>query len=148
MRRDYFTLDVTIEEASTTRVTIDFDGPSGSFDERLTDDTGAPLTGNQLDIAYRLLGDSMEPDTAGVLGVTNRITGDFVLECNVDAGRIARFIEAAKKRDSDSTDRQYQFVLRANDRMVLSCDRDLFLVYSQNGELLRQHSLIPSGVEL
>lgn len=145
MRRDYFTLDVTNEEASATRVTIDFDGPSGSFDERLTDDTGAPLTGDQLDIAYRLLGDSMEPGTAGVLGVTNRITGDFVLECNADAGRIAQFIEAVRKQETDG---RYQFVIRANDRMVLSCDRDLFLVYSQNDDLLRQHSLIPSGIEL
>lgn len=138
MRRDYFTLDVTIEEGTKPRVTVYFDGPMESFEDRLR-----PLDTDQLDIAYRLLDDSMAVGESGVLAVTNRVTGDFILECNADAGTISRLVDAAKGNDGC-----YLFSIRGNGRELLSGDRSIFLVYSTEGDLLRQHSLIPSGVEM
>lgn len=138
MRRDYFTLDVTIEEETKPRITVNFDGPVESFEDRLT-----PLDAGQIDIAYRLLDDSMAVGESGVLAVTDRVTGDFILECNADAGTIARLVDAAKGNDGC-----YRFSVRSNERELLSGDRSIFLVYSTEGDLLRQHSLIPSGVEM
>jgi hypothetical protein len=138
MRREYFTLDVTIEEGTKPRITVDFNGPTDSFEDRLT-----PLDAEQLDVAYRLLDGSMATGESGVLAVTDRITGDFVLECNADAGTVARLVDAAKENDGC-----YRFRVSINSREILSCDRSVFLVYSTEGDLLRQHSLIPSGVEM
>jgi hypothetical protein len=139
MRRDYFTLDVTIEEGTKPRITVNFDGPAESFEDRLIS-----LDAEQLDIAYRLLDDdSMETGESGVLAVTNRVTGDFILECNADAGTISRLVDAAKGNDGC-----YRFSVCGKGRELLAGDRSIFLVYSTEGDLLRQHSLIPSGVEM
>lgn len=148
--RDYFTLDVTTGERAKPQVTVSFDGPSEQFMEQLGVDTGPgpSLDADRLDVSYRLHDDSMAPGTSGVFAVTDRVTGDFILECNADAGTIDRLVTAAREHDDSTTDGQYQFTLTVNEQEVLSCDRDLFLVYSTEDELLRQHSLIPSGVEL
>lgn len=148
--RDYFTLDVTTGERTKPQITVSFDGPSEQFMEQLGADTGpAPsLDSDRIDVSYRLHDDSMALGTSGVFAVTDRVTGDFILECNADAGTIDRLVTAAREHDDSTTDGQYQFTLTVNEQEVLSCDRDLFLVYSTEGELLRQHSLIPSGVEL
>jgi hypothetical protein len=138
MRRDYFTLDVTIGEQTKPRISVDYDGPTEPFEEQL-----APLDAEQLDVSYRLLDDSMATGTSGVFAVTDRITGDFILECNADAGTVSRLVDAAKENDGC-----YRFGVSITDRTVLSCDKSVFLVYSTEGDLLRQYSLIPSGVEM
>lgn len=148
--RDYFTLDVTTGERTKPQITVSFDGPSQQFMEQLGEDNGTvpSLDSDRLDVSYRMHDDSMAPGTSGVFAVTDRVTGDFILECNADAGTIDRLVTAAREHDDSTTDGQYQFTLTVNEQEALSCDRDLFLVYSTEGELLRQHSLIPSGVEL
>lgn len=149
MRRDYFTLDVTTGEETKPRITVNFDGPAESFEGRLADETGVALDAEQLDVAYRLHGDSMTAGESGVLSVTNRITGDFILECNAGAGTIVRLVNAARENNGNATDSgRYHFSVTINDRKAYSCDRNIFLIYNTEGDLLRQHSLIPSGVEL
>lgn len=148
--RDYFTLDVTTGDGTKPQITVSFDGPSEQFMEQLGGEngTGTALESDRLDVSYRMHDDSMAPGTSGVLAVTDRVTGDFILECNADAGTIDRLVTAAREHDDSTSDGQYQFTLTVNGHDAIACDRDLFLVYSTEGELLRQHSLIPSGVEL
>ena len=45
-----------------------------------------------------------EADTEGVVAVTNRVTGDFVLELNADAADVTRFVDAARAYGRDTDD--------------------------------------------
>ena len=158
MRRDYFELDVKqidwVETGGTPEkplVRIDFHGPEGTLTERLTDNEGELLDDAETDVAFRLQGDVDDPRATGVVSVTNRITGDFVLELNEDADDVLRFIRAAReygKSDADGRDGQYRVELRTDDGDTVVYEKRTFLVYDADGNLLRGHSLIPSGVEL
>lgn len=157
MRRDYFTLDVRnvdwVDSDSEPRqptVIIDFEGPSSTFRERLTGTKDELLDAGETDVAYRLQSSLEDPDAVGVVGVTNRITGDFILELNEDAENVLKFIRAARKYGKHTGDAEgrYHVEIRINGDHVVSYDKSTFLVYNNSGNLLRQHSLIPSGVEL
>jgi len=157
MRRDYFTLEAeNIDwidddgEPAQPQVTIDFDGPGTTLRERLTDVDGDLLAAEETDVAFRLQSPPDAEDATGVISVTNRTTGDFVLELNEDADDVLTFIRAARRygeHDPD-TDGRYGVTLRIDGEEILSYDKRTFLVYNDEGNLLRKHSLIPSGVEL
>ena len=156
MRRDYFTLEVRNvdwvedgDEAKKPTVIIDFEGPSSTLRERLTGTDDDLLDAEETDVAFRLQG-PMDGDAAGVVSVTNRITGDFVLELNQDADDVLKFITAAREygKESGDMDGQYHVEISINGDDLAEYDKSTFLVYNNEGNLLRQHSLIPSGVEL
>ncbi len=157
MRRDYFTLDVTnvdwVETDGTPAkptVEISFDGPGDELRDRLTGVDDEILAAEETDAAFRLKGPVDDPETIGVVSVTNRVTGDFILELNEDARGVLRFIKAARRfgqADNDE-DGSYLVHIDVNGDRLVSLDKQTFLVYDQEGSLLRQHSLIPSGVEL
>lgn len=157
MRRDYFTLDVrnvdwvdTDSEPRQPTVIIDFEGPASTFKQRLTGMGDELLTAEETDVAFRLQSSLEDPDATGVVGVTNRITGDFILELNQDAEDVLKFIRAARKYGKEAGDGtgRYHVEIRINGEHVISYEKSTFLVYNSSGNLLRQHSLIPSGVEL
>jgi len=157
MRRDYFQLDVdhvdwvdSDTDPEKPHVYIDFRGPEDSLRERLSGTDGELLDAEETDVAFRLQGDhERDPDAAGVVGVTNRITGDFVLELNEDAEDVLRFITAAREygRESDG-DGRYRVEIDLDGESLVDYEKETFLVYDADGNLLRRESLIPSGVEL
>lgn len=157
MRRDYFDLEVEhvewVDEGGEPRqpsVSIDFHGPDGLLRERLTGTEGKLLDGGETDVAFRLQdGDAEDPDAAGVVGVTNRITGDFVLELNETAADVLRFIRAAREYGrSDGGDGSYRVEISVSGDPLVTYEKETFLVYDSGGNLLRRESLIPPGVEL
>lgn len=156
MRRDYFTLDVsdvdwveTDGEPTRPRVVIDFHGPAEELRARFETPSGELLDADETDVACRLQGDVMDPDTEGVVSVTNRVTGDFIIELNEDADDILTFINAARRYgEQTDEDGHYHVSVRLDGTELTTYEKDTFLVYNVDGELLRQHSLIPSGVEL
>ncbi|WP_327051649.1 DUF5793 family protein [Halomicrococcus gelatinilyticus] len=157
MRRDYFTLDVenidwVDEDGSPSKptVTIHFEGPSSTLRERLTGPDGDLLDADETDVTFRLQESVDEPGATGVVSVTNRTTGDFILELNEEAEDVLRFIRAARtygQETSDTTGR-YHVEIAINGDDEVEYEKTTFLVYNREGNLLRQHSLIPSGVEL
>ncbi|WP_049924001.1 DUF5793 family protein [Halopiger djelfimassiliensis] len=155
MRREHFTLDVnnvdwveTDGEPSKPSVSIDFTGPSTMLRERLTGPDGDVLDAGETDVALRLQ-EPLGSDAAGVVSVTNRITGEFILELNEDADDVLRFIRAARGYgEAASDDGRYEVEITLDGDHFVSYDKRTFLVYDDEGNLLRQHSLIPSGVEL
>lgn len=136
MRRDYFTLEV-FERDELPSARIDFDGPDDRFTERLAED------GDAVDLAFRL---QKSPGAAdeGVLAVTDRMTGEFILELNAAVEDVFDLVAAARDGDEHS----YQFTVRVNGEPAFEAEKSTFLVYDHEGELLRERSLIPSGVEL
>jgi len=156
MRRDYFELDVEnvswVDEGESPekpQVRIDFHGPTEVLEGRLSDPRGGYLDASETDVAFRLQDALDDPDAAGVVSVTNRITGDFVLELNESADDVLSFIRAAREygRNADD-DGRYRVEVRIDGEEVVVYEKQTFLVYDADGNLLRSHSLIPSGVEL
>ncbi|SIR71917.1 DUF5793 family protein [Natronorubrum thiooxidans] len=156
MRREHFTLDVnnvdwveTNGEPSKPSVSIDFTGPATMLRERLTGPDGDVLEAAETDVALRLQG-PLGDDTAGVVSVTNRVTGEFILELNEAADDVLTFIQAARGygEEATETDGRYEVAISLDGDQFVSYDKRTFLVYDDEGDLLRQHSLIPSGVEL
>ncbi len=156
MRREHFTLDVsnvdwveTDGEATQPTVAIDFTGPETMLRERLTDPDGDPLGAEATDVALRLQGPLGDHDTVGVVSVTNRVTGDFILELNETASDVLQFIRAARGYGKAASDEgRYQVTITIDGEPFVEYEKRTFLVYDDDGNLLRQHSLIPSGVEL
>jgi hypothetical protein len=156
MRRDYFELEVEnvdwVEADGTPSqptVHIDFHGPEGMLRERLTGHDGELLEASETDVSYRLHDDIETDGAAGVVAVTNRHTGDFVLELNQNADDVRRFIRAAREYGASGDDEgQYRVHISIDGEGVVSYDKRTFLVYDTEGNLLRGESLIPSGVEL
>lgn len=145
MRRDYFTLEAAnVEGEGTPTIRIDFDGPEDRLRERLGDEEGF-LDAETVDVAYRLQGPADDPETGGVLAVTNRVTGEYVLESNAGADAVLRFIAAARERSGDAS---YRVSVTVEGDPLVDYEKRLLLVYDVEGELLRGRSLIPSGVEL
>ena len=130
MRRDHFTVE-TDPARDPPAVAITFDGPAGTLAERLADDGVPPA--EDVDVVLRLHGPVDDTDTTGVLSLTRRLTGEYLLEV-VSAARDAEDTYAVRiERPADET---------------VVYEKGTFLVYDEEGSLLRQHSLIPSGVEL
>lgn len=157
MRRDYFTLDVrgvdwveAGDEPATPTVVIDFEGPPDEFKQRLIGFDGELLEAEQTDVALRLQSPLEQEESRGVVSVTNRVTGDFVLELNEDAENVLRFIRAARAygKQADADEGRYRVRIEIDGEELITYDKSTFLVYDREGNLLRQHSLIPSGIEL
>jgi hypothetical protein len=157
MRRDYFSLDIGnvdwVSDGSDPEqpsISIDFDGPTSTLTERLAGAEDDQLDASETDVAFRLQSALEADDASGVIALTNRITGDFILELNVLAADVFQLIRAARRygEDTPDADGHYRIVLHADDEAVLDQQKSTFLVYNEDGNLMRNHSLIPSGVEL
>lgn len=148
MRRDYFTLNAagtTAEGPSLPVVSITYEGPREELESRLHRGE-TQLDGEGVDIAYRLR-DTLEADEPmGVFGISDRITGEYVLELNARADPVFAVVDAAGEADGSG---RYRLVIEAEDGTELAAyDKSTLLVYDDGGDLLRDRSLIPSGVEI
>jgi hypothetical protein len=143
MRREYFTLRTQAGEGARPTITIQYDGPEADLQSALRDDAGELLPAEALDVTCRLL----EAGTTGgcVLGLTHRLTGEFLLEVNADAPAVLDLVDAARSNGDEDETYRVQVTSEETDR---SYDKDTLLVYDGEGNLLRGRSLIPSGVEL
>ncbi|WP_181692519.1 DUF5793 family protein [Natronomonas sp. LN261] len=148
MRRDYFTLEaagVTADEPDQPVISVAYEGPTEEFEERLQRG-GGRLDGEAVDVTYRLR-DPLEAETPmGVFAVSDRVTGEYVLELNAEAEPIIAVTDAA---GGEAESGQYRLVIETDDGTRLAAyDKSTLLVYDGDGELLRERSLIPSGVEI
>jgi hypothetical protein len=144
MRRDHFTITAKEESGEAPRLVISYDGPTEPFERSLTDDTADPYRGDVIDAAFRLREPFDAEGATGAFSLTHRITGEFLLEANADAEDISSLVRGAAERGDEET--SYRIHIECND--PVEYEMDSLLVYDEDGNLLRQHSLIPSGVEL
>ena len=146
MRRDYFTLGLrNVDDAADGQpmVHVEYNGPSDAFETRLTSEAA-------VDVAFRFQTPVDDSAASGVFSIADRMTGEFVLEVNADATEILTLIDAARAygEATNDTTKEYSVRIEQDGERLFETDKRTLLVYDQDGSLLRQHSLIPSGVEL
>ena len=143
MRRDYVTVEVVLDEGgddSPPVLAVTVDEGAATVPEVFTEPADSPLEAGDVDVALRRDGDG-----GGVLSIARRLTGEFLLEANVDPEAIAELVEAAGARHGET---RYRLVLGGDSRPERSLGKRTLLVYDADGNLEREASLIPSGVEL
>lgn len=131
-------------------VIINFEGPASLIQERLTGDSAELLDASEIDVAFRYLTSTDDPDARGVVSITDRITGDYVLELEAAAEDILEFVRAARlfgEKTGDDGGR-YRIELTIDGSEAVAYNKQTLLIYDREGNLQREHSLIPSGVEL
>lgn len=117
--------------------------------DRLNGNGDELLPAKGIDVAFRYQSAATDADASGVLGVTNRMTGAYILEVTTAAELIHTVTDVATRyAETCGTDRRYTLQLGTESDLITSYDKRTLLVYAQDGTLLRQHSLIPTGVEI
>jgi hypothetical protein len=147
MRRDHFTVEAESldpAEADCPTLDIEYDGPKETLTAQLTE-TGELIAAADIDAAFRFQDDHDAEDATGVCSLTHRVTGEYLLEFNADGATVLGLVDAARE---DSDEATYRIRINRNEDTPIVYDLDSLLVYDAEGSLLRQHSLIPSGVEL
>jgi hypothetical protein len=147
MRRDYVTLNVRHvgrDDETLPTVVLTVDEQTETLEQRLVTADGDGIEADRLDVVFRLKG-PVEDDATGVFSLSDRITGEFVLEVNADAADVLDLVDGARTDDADG---RYRVVVRHDGEDVTTYEKRMLLVYDGEGGLLRGHSLIPSGVEL
>lgn len=142
MRREAFTIEIDLE-ADVPTLLVTFSGTATTLRRRLDDD-GRAREASDLDVAYR---ETPGEDSDGVLGVTDRVTGDFIFEAPAGEVAIASLVTAAKERSGDE-EPSYRLRIEPGDDDPLVARKRTLLVYDRDGKLNRGRSLIPAGVEM
>ena len=156
MRRDKFRLEVSnvawLEEGRepsqpTLSILASVDGDT--LHDWVGGRSEATLTSDDVDVTFRFRDGADEDDVQGVLALADRVTGQFHLEVDADGAELRRFVSAARRyAERTGETARYQASVLAEGETIASIEKRTLLVYSSDGELLRQHSLIPSGVEI
>jgi len=149
MRRDHFTVvteSLDPEETDKPTLDIEYGGPEETLTSQLTGTDGELVEPDHIDAAFRLHEDKNSDDATGVFSLTHRITGEYLLECNAAVDTVLALVDAAREATEDEA--RYRIRINREDGEPMTFDLDALLVYGTDGDLLRQHSLIPSGVEL
>lgn len=147
MRRDNFTVTVRLPEAEgRPTLDIEYTGPETTLTSQLTAESGNLYPPEEIDTAFRLQNALDSEDATGVFSLTHRVTGEYLLEVNAEAETILDLVHAA--RDADEDTGSYHIRIERGDEEPIDHEMDALLVYDSEGDLLRGHSLIPSGVEL
>ncbi|QLH82418.1 hypothetical protein HZS54_12680 [Halosimplex pelagicum] len=125
-----------------------FDGPRPRLKELLTSRLREDIRPDEIDVTFRFVSPTSEADT-GVFSLSDRVTGDFILECEGKADSIRTFVRGVGEYANRSgRDARYEVQIRADTGVVASFEKELLLVYNADGTLLRHASLIPSSVEM
>lgn len=140
MRREEFTTHVDADER-VPQLTVRFEGTPAALRDRLAEDGQAPDAAD-LDVSYR----RTPADDPGVLGVSHRLTGEFAFEASLESSDLHSLVAATSRRAEG--DRNYRLRIEPGDGDPVVFEKDTLLVYDGDGNLDREHSLIPGSVEL
>lgn len=154
MRREEIRLEVSNVAwldagGEPSQPTLTIRASADALGDQLDQSSDGSLSGTNVDVTFRFQGTADEGDARGVLAISNRVTGEFLLEANVSGTEIMGFVAAARRYAEWTDDgAHYRTRIAAGEETVVDFVKRTLLVYSNDGELLRQRSLIPSGVEI
>lgn len=127
---------------------IQFEGAQTQLADQLTAQLREGTTAEDIDISFRFLGPSTKAQR-GVLALTDRVTGDYMFECDGDGEPIHDLIQTVRERaDSTGETAAYAVEIRARNGVVSDFSKEVLLVYTADGTLLRHDSLIPGHIEM
>lgn len=127
---------------------IHFDGPRDRLRQKLSERPREDLTAEEIDVSFRHLPTDEEP-AEGVLALSDRVTGRFILEVKTAVDSVREFVQTVRESANQTgNDARYRVEIRADTKAVTAFEKDLLLVYDASGTLLRDASFIPAGVEL
>lgn len=128
---------------------IAFDGPPADLKERFRSPGSEAYTPADVDVFYRPQSSARAAETSGVLGISDSLTGHYLLEVNLDPSLIKKLVSTVRRYAAAvETGRRYTVELWADERQVGSFDKESLLVYDEGGALLRRRSLIPDSIEI
>lgn len=146
--RDHDWIDTDDQPVQPT-LSITSRAPEADFRDRMTDRDNTILAATEIDVAFRYQSAVDDADAIGVLGVTHRTTGAYILEAPTEEDLIQTVIKAATRyAERTATGRYYTLEFWTARGLFASYEKQTFLVYAQDGTLLRHRSLIPTGVEI
>lgn len=156
MRRDTHDLHITNidwldtgDAPAQPMLTVQYAGSPARLKDRLTKSDSTLLDAAEIDVTFRGQSPESETDTQGMLAVSNNVTGDFVLELPTGATPIHDFVHAVRQYvNVTGSDIACAIQLSTDEGVVVTYEKQIFLVYDPNGTLLRRYSLIPDGVEI
>ena len=137
MRRDEFTTEID-DDAEQPTLCVTYSGGDEGLRERLD-------TATDFDVTYRRTPPG--EDSQGVLGVTDRMTGEFVFETPVDPALVQSLVEATRASE-DGEDPRYVLRIDPDSGDIVATEQTTLLVYNSDGSLNRKASLIPGSVEI
>jgi len=144
MRRDYLTVTADPDGGQTGDrppvLRIAMDCPPDAVPAAIRDLDATTLSGEDVDVALRRDGEG-----EAVLSIARRLTGEFILEANVADADIEALVAAALDRPGEA---RYRVRIDGADLDPIELEKRTLLVYDPDGNLERDASLIPSGVEL
>lgn len=115
---------------------------------RVNRGNGEVLTGTDLDVAFRFQTSTKVDESTGILSVTDRTTGAFIVEVPTSSRPIVEFVRVARRNGDTATDSTYAIRLLLDNDPVVVDEKRAFLVYAADGTLLRHCSLIPADIEI
>ena len=156
MRRDRFRLELRNvdwpdrgEDPRQPTLLVHVDGADPPDHGAISAEEGTPRGAEDLDVTFRFRRAGDGEADRGVLALSERVTGAFLFEVNAEGTALRSFVTAARRyAERTGEGARYRVELRVDDEPLLDLEKQTLLVYSSDGELLRQHSLIPSGVEI
>lgn len=128
---------------------IHFKGSDSELQDRLeSPEAGRPYP-NEIDITFRLRSHRDESDASGVLTISNRLTGEHMLEFETDAKPVFDFVHAVHRyADETGKEVQYYIDLKSDEGTGWDWEKQVLAVRASDGDLLRGRSLLPTWVEL
>jgi hypothetical protein len=155
MERDQFHVETaTVEESATDSppeqpvLRIHFDGPRDHLRQELSERLRDDLTAKAIDVSFRHLPTDEEP-AEGILALSDRVTGRFILEVKTAVDPVREFVQTVRESaNRTGNEARYRVEIRADTETVTTFEKDLLVVYEPSGTLIRDASLIPTGIEL
>jgi hypothetical protein len=127
---------------------IEFDGTVDTLKDWFQGHDNRSYTPDDIDLFYRLQQSDHAAATGGVLGVTDTVTGTYVLEVNIAPDVIEKFVSAVREYAASADEEtRYTVELWAGGQQVGAFDKETLLIYGTDGALLRHRSLIPDSIE-
>jgi len=130
-------------------LTVPYTDSPSTLRGRLATPDGSPLSAEQIDVTFRHNSPPQDAHRHGILGISNNVTGDFILEYRTDPTPIQTLVQAARQYAKESQqDVIYTLRVTTGAEEMTSYEKHILLVYDADGTLLKHHSLIPNDIEL
>lgn len=143
MARESIDVSVFVSGVERPQLVVDTTTADADSTARLARHGEPQLFAEDVDVTYR----DVDAEGAGVLAVTDQVTGEFVLEATVDRNRITELVEAVLAT-RDGGPGQFELQIVTEGHTTATYRKETLLVYDAAGNLARTRSLIPGGVEL